>query len=48
MLNPQEGALTYTMNSRAFLALEEKERDREIESARKRGVWSKLVEDIEE
>jgi len=48
MLNPQERPLAYTMNSRAFLALAEKERDREIESARKRGVWSKLVEDIEE
>jgi hypothetical protein len=48
MLNPQERPLAYTMNSRAFLALEEKERDREIENARKRGVWSKLVEDIDE
>jgi hypothetical protein len=48
MLNPQEKALAYTMNSRAFLALAEKERDREIENARKRGIWSKLVEDIEE
>ena len=48
MLNPQEGPLTYTMNSRAFLALSESDRDAEIERARKRGVWAKLVEDIEE
>ncbi len=48
MLNPQEGPLQSSMNARAFLALSSKEKDAEIEKARRGHTWSKFVEDVEE
>jgi len=46
MLNPQEGPLTFQLNSREFLGMSDKEKNAEIEKARKTRTWTQFVEPI--
>ena len=48
MLNPQEGPLTFQLNSRAFLGMSDKDKNAEIEKARTSRKWSQFIEPIDE